>query len=296
MQHSRGSISFIYLISLFFLTLLAQLMLLHLKNDYERSFAYAQAQQQRRLNSSLMHWLLANQPEASEFSFTYTNPATQQELTLEGQHSFSDDKSFDYYTAKVSSGNASHKLYRLGFYPSLELKSLAADHMFISKYTPTGTEYLTDSSLYTSEGSFTMPAISFLASRASIAIDMQSLQENGFPNNFTYLNQATSLPRSGTAPVIKGTALLACKRSLVLQKNFCAADRIIIISGESITLQDNVTLSNALLIAKGNVNIGKNCTINGVVFSSSTIKFQGSGSFTHDTSVVAYHVSAIFIA
>lgn len=296
MRHSKGSICFIYLIALLFLSLFAQLMLLHLKNDYERSFAYAQSQQQRRLNGSFMHWLLASYPEVGEFSFTYTNPATQQELTIAGQHIFSDDKSFDYYTAQVSSGNASHKLYRLGFYPSQELKSMAADYMFISKYAPTGTEYLTDSSLYTSAGSFTMPAISFLASRASIAIDMQSLQENGFPNNFTYLTQAVSLPRSGTAPVIKGTALLACKRSLVLQRNFCAADRIILISNESITLQDNVSLSNALIIAKGNVNIGKNCTIKGVVFSASTIKFQGSGSFTHDTSVVADHVSPIFIA
>lgn len=296
MKHSKGSISFIYLIALLFLSLFAQLMLLHLKNDYERSFAYAQAQQQRRLNSSLMHWLLAQQPEAGEFSFTYTTPAAQQEQSIAGQHIFSDDQSFDYYSAQVYSSNASHKLYRLGFHPSQELQSLGRDYMFISKYIPTGTEYLTDSSLYTSTGGFTMPAISFLSNKAGIYLEMPSIHENGFANNCTYLKQASTLTYSGTAPTTKGKALIACTKSLVLQRNFCAPDRIVLISNESITLQDNVSLSNALIIAKGNVNIGKNCKINGIVFSNSTIKFQGSGTFTHDTAVVADYVSAIFIA
>lgn len=296
MHSSKGSFSLVYLVVIIYLTLFAQLMLQHLKNDYERSYTYVQGLQQRRLCGSVINWLVTNQKGPGTLHFTYTFPPSKDVALVEGEHSVSSDAFFDYYYAQVQLGNNNQKLYRLGFYPSQELKNYGQQYMFISKYTPTGTNYLNDSTLYTSMGSFSMPSLSFLSDKASTTLDMQAIHENGFSNNIVYLQQATTLTYLSTAKQTKGNSLIACTRSITLQKNFRATDRIVLISNESITLQENVNLANALIIAKGNVVIGKGCRINGAVFSSSTIKFQGSGTFTKDTSVVADYVSALNIA
>lgn len=140
-----------------------------------------------------------------------------------------------------------------------------------------------------------MPAINFLANIAHKDFDMTTLHENGFTNKIYYLSQEATLTYLTTAKTTKGSALLAGKSGITIQKDFKATDHLIIIANGSVTLKDNVTLNKALIIAKGNVVLGKGCKINGVIFSNSTIKLQGSGTYTHDASVVADYASAIFI-
>jgi len=296
MNYNKGSFSIIYLAAILYLIIFAQLMLQHLRNDYERSSAYIKDLQQRQLCRSVLNWLIKNYPNEGELRFNYPISTAKTSFTVEGKHLISDDSMLDYYHCNVYLDHSSHRLRRLGFYPSQELKNYGQSFMFISKYTPTGTNYLTDGSLYTSKGSFNMPTISFLSDKDTIGLNMQTIHENGFSNNFSYLSQATTLTYSSTAKITNGNSFIACTRGLTLQKNFQSTGRLILISNESIILQDNVNLSKALIIAKGNVTIGKNCKITGLVFSSSTIKFQGKGSFTRDTSVVADYVSPISIA
>jgi len=296
MVRNKGSISLVVLVSLLYLTVFAQLILQHIKNDFARTYRYVADLQQRKLCTSAMQWLVNNRASTSNFAFDYILSPGKEKLAVTGTRLVSDDNSFEKLNVKVTSKNSEQLINKLFFHPSQEIKELGERYMFISKSALTGTQYLANGTLYTSGGSFTMPLVSFLSGNAYSSLNMTSIHENGFSNNLHYLSSSATLTYSSAAKITKGNELIACRSSITLQKNFQAPGRLILLSNSSITLQDNVNLGKALIIAKGNVYLGNNCRVNGAIFSNGSIRISGPGTFTHDASVVADYASAYFIA
>ena len=297
MKHSTGSISCVALCGFLFLAILSQLLLIRCRNDYERTIAYCHSIAQRQLCASVLRWSLQQPEDAFNLVLEHTlNPGSiPASLTLQKEKSA--DAMFASWKVQSLAGNGKQqRLNYVVFYPSTEIREIAAQHMFSSRYAPTGGEALPDGSLYTSGGSFTMPQLSFLSQRVPSVLDLDFLHGCGFSNSFLYLTKDASITYSSTAKITKGDECLASTGRLTFKEGFHATGRLIILSNSSVVLEDNVTLEKALIIAKGNVTFGAGCRVNGAVLSGSTIKFQGLGTYTHDTSVVANYVSTFFIA
>ena len=296
MNKCKGSFSLTFLVGLFFLSIIIQIMLHYLKNDYLRTISYAEETKQQHLCNSLAEVFFNSPDSSSTFQFNHIENDSKEQYMITGNKAASSDNIFIEKSIFLTTTDSSRGIRQFSFCPSHNLVEQGNNYMFISKYMPTGTEFLSSGNLYTSGGSFLMPDISFLSERAYNAIDMNTLNANGFSNKFVYLSEAKTFTYNSTAPNIKGDALLACKNELVFKSKFRSTGRLVIICNNSVTLESNVSLSKVLIIAKGNVTIGAGCNINGVIFSSSRIKFLGSGTFTHDPSAVASYVSAKIIA
>ena len=296
MHHSKGSFSLIFLAALLFLTMFAQIMLHHFKNDFQRTYNYTKVLQQRLLCASSFAWFLSQPKTIENISFQHQFAPENYTVNVSCNRTISTDQIFEYATATALAGENQYKLKQLAFYPSQDMQLLGSQYMFISKYEPSGTEFLKNGTLYTSNGNFILPKLDFLTDKAHWQIDMDEIHEYGFSDSFTYLDASTNLTYDSTAKITKGNGLLACKNSITLKKYFKATGKLVLLSNSSITLEEKVDLANVLIIAKGNVNIASGCKIKGVIFSGSKIKLAGSGTFTHDASVVANYASAIFIA
>lgn len=294
MKANKGFFSFIFLVILICTTTFAQIILYHLKNDYERTVLYTEGIQQRLLCNSIFEWSVKHIQDVDNFQVQQKLHHNDKSFTIEGTNSKSSDNMFAKVNVKVLTNNKEQCLNQIFFYPDLKLKTLGKEFMFVSKYTLSGTEYLSSDILYTSNGSFPMPQIDFLANEGHSNLDMTSLHENGFTNGFYYLLQSTTITYLATAKTTNGNELITSKANLTFQKNFKAPGRLIIIANGSVTLEDYVNLANVLIIAKGNVTFGKGCRVNGVIFSGGNIKILGAGTYTHDA-VVADYASAIFI-
>lgn len=296
MRPSRGSFSLVFLIGIFFLTIFAQIALIHVKYSYESTVSYAQGLQLRYLVNSFSKWLATQPAQNQELNYSTVLYPGGNTINLKGQHSNSTDKCFEYLYVGAATNANKHALARWNFIPTQDQQDLGAQYMFISKSTPTGSEFLTDGSLYTSLGSFTLPDISFLKTRAHTTLSMDQLHDYGFENNFIYFSSSTTLTYDSTAKTTKGNCLLASANSITIKKSFTAPDRLILLAKGSVIIEDYVTLGKVLIMTNNNVKIGKNCKINGVIFSGNTITIGGKGTFTHDASAVASFASAYYIA
>lgn len=284
-----------FLLGLLFLSLFVQVIVYYLQNDYLRTLSYAEELKQHKLCTTLAEIYFNSPATMEDFSFTYKDSSAQVPLTVRGMSNTSQDNLFAEKSITFTTLENSRGLKKLYFYPSQNFKELGSSNMFISKYAIVGTEHLASDILYTSGGSFTMPDISYLSDKAYTTIDMSTLHANGFSNKFIYLTEAKIFTYNSTAQTTKGNALLACKNEVVFKNKFNSSGKLILICNNSVTLESNVTLSNVLIIAKGNVSIGPGCKVKGVIFSSSRVKILGNGTFTHDPSVVANYESAYFI-
>lgn len=296
MRPSRGSFSLVFLIGIFFLTIFAQIALIHVKYSYESTVSYAQGLQLRYLVNSFSKWLATQPAQNQELHYSTVLYPGVNAITLKVQHSNSIDRCFEYLHVEAATNANKHALARWNFIPMQDQQDLGAQYMFISKSTPTGSEFLTDGSLYTSLGSFTLPDISFLKTRAHTTLSMDQLHDYGFENNFIYFSSSTTLTYDSTAKTTKGNCLLASANSITIKKSFTAPDRLILLAKGSVIIEDYVTLGKVLIMTNNNVKIGKNCKINGVIFSGNTITIGGKGTFTHDASAVASFASAYYIA
>lgn len=296
MRPSRGNFSLVILIGVFLLTIFAQIALIHVKYSYENTVNYAQALQLRYLANSVSKWLLEQPILPQNLQFSTTLYPGKNSANIVGSRSFSSDNCFEYLHVEAATSVNKHSLAHWSFTPTQDQQSLAARYMFISRSVPTGSEFLANGNLYTSNGSFILPDISFLKNKAHTILSMDWLHAYGFDNNFTYFNSSTSLTYDSTAKITKGNALLASPNSITIKKSFAAPDRLIIIAKGSVTIEDYVTLGNALIMSNNSVKIGKNCKINGVIFSGGIISIDGKGTFTHDASAVASFASVFYIA
>ncbi|MCQ2373923.1 MAG: hypothetical protein MJ050_07585 [Phascolarctobacterium sp.] len=295
MKASKGIFSLVLIAILICTTTFAQIILYHLKSDYQRTSLYLEGIQQRILCRSIFTWAVENVNYFDHFQIEHKLPPNDKVCIIEGNNTQSTDKMFAKVNVKVTSNNKEQRLTQLFFLPNKQFKNYGEQYMFISKYALSGTEYLSNDILYTSGGSFPMPQIEFLSTEGHTSFDMTLLHENGFTNSFYYLPQSTTLTYLSTAKTTNGNELIASKVNLTFQKNFKAPGRLVVIANGSVTLEDYVNLGKVLIIAKGNVNLGKNCKINGVIFSGGSIKISGNGTYSHDASVVADFASTIFI-
>lgn len=295
-QHSKGNFSLVFLIGIFFLIIFVQIATIHVKKDYEQTVKYAQGIQLRHLAQSLINWLYTQPLITQNVQYNYKLYPGSKSATVEGDKEISVDGCFEKATACAYVNNDRHAINYMCFYPTQSHIELGAKHMFISRYVPTGAEFLSDSNLYTSRGSFILPQISFLKDKAHTALNMEQLHEYGFEQNMTYIANNLILTYLTTAKTTKGQALLAVNGSITIKKSFTAPDRLILISKGSVVIEDYVNLGNILIMTNNNVNIGKNCKLNGVIFSGGKISISGKGTFTHDASAVASFASAFYIA
>lgn len=296
MQPSRGSFSIVFLIGVFFLTIFAQIALMHVKYSYENTVQYAQALQLRYLTNSTSKWLAEQPAVPQEVYFSTILYPGLNSANVKGQRIFSLDNCFEYLQVEATTTSNKQSITRWKFSPIQDQISLGSQYMFISRSVPKGSEFLANGNLFTSVGSFTLPDISFLKTKAHTTLSMDWLHNYGFDNNFTYFSSSTDFTYNSTAKTTKGNALLASANSITFKKNFTAPDRLIIITKGSVTIEDYVTLGNVLIMTNNSVKIGKNCKINGVIFSGGNITIGGKGTFTHDASAVASFASAFYIA
>lgn len=296
MQPSRGSFSLVILIGVFFLTIFVQIALIHVKYSYENTAQYAQALQLRYLTNSTSKWLAEQPAVPQEVYFSTILYPGLHSATIKGQRSFSLDNCFEHLQIEATTTSNKQSITRWKFSPTQDQLSLGSKYMFISRSVPKGSEFLANGNLITSTGSFTLPDISFLKNKAHTSLSMDLLHNYGFDNKFTYFSSSTDFTYNSAAKITKGNALFASTNSITFKKNFTAPDRLIIIAKGTITIEDNVTLGNVLILTNNNVKIGKNCKINGVIFSGGTITISGKGTFTHDASAVASFASVFYIA
>ena len=296
MKARSGGCSLILLLGMLYLLMLGHLILLHVKNDFQRTVEQIQGLRERQLCSSLATWLLNQQEPPPSLSFTTSFMPGAVQVNVQASQSQSSDNAFSKLNVQVTSKFSQQNLNRWQFSPSSEHQLLGAQYMFISKYQPEGASYISDSKLYTSTGSPALPDISFLNGKAHTSLDMEELHDYGFDSNFIYLTSSKTITYKTTAKTTKGNGLIACTSGITLDKNFTHSGRLILISNASITIGDSVKLPNALIIAKNNVTIGTGCTLKGVIFAGNKIKILGKGNFTHDASAVASYASAFYIA
>lgn len=296
MRSSKGSFSLVFLVGILFLSLFSQIVLLYVKKDYKNTLNYAYNLQQRKLCHSVGKWWLTKAPIEEKLSFEYTLYPGKRKTIIEGTRNFSEDKCFEKLSVGVSSDSLSQNLNYLSFTPTAEIKELGTQHMFISRSSLNGAEYLTDKTLYTSiTGSFKLPSIDFLSGLARTNLTMDDVHDYGFSNNIYYLANSLTLTYLTTAKTTKGNELIACKQNITIKKNFNAPGRLILISKGSITIEDNVKLGNVLIITNNNVTLGANCSINGVILANGKITIKGKGTFSHDATAVASFASPFFI-
>lgn len=296
MRSSRGSFSLVFLIGVFFLTIFAQIALIHVKYSYESTVNYAHGLQLRYLVNSFGKWLAKQPDQNQELHYSTILTPGNSTIRLEGQHSNSTDKCFEYLQVEAATSANRQSLTRWSFTPTQDQQALGAQYMFISRSVPIGSEFLANGNLYTSQGSLTLPDISFLKDKAHSTLNMDWLHDYGFDNNFTYFSNNLTLTYDTTAKTTKGNSLLASANSITIKKSFTAPDKLVIIAKGSVTIEDYVTLGNVLIMTNNSVSIGKSCKINGVIFSGGKITISGKGTFTHDASAVASFVSAYYIA
>ena len=295
----RGSISLVLLFGCCFLAALIALISHSITQEYEKQLQQLQFLQLRTLAESTIAGLaqLSTQEEGTHQLQAVTLYPGKHCASLSYSYFTSTDSCFSVLTAQAETKNAQANFQQLKFIPSDTIQSLANSYGVIASYGITNSKYLPEGTLYTSNGNFTVPELSFLAAYGRTALDLEELHSNGGNGSFIYIENSTAQTRltyNASLPVTKGTLLIASHGNILVEKNFQAPNRLILLTDQgTITLEDNVSLQSALIISKGRLTIGKSCKLRGIFMAQDRIVLQGSCTITQDTDVVAPFVSPI---
>lgn len=297
--YTRGSISLSLILICCFLSLIAVLIMYLFQEAYETKLLQIRLLQLRTLAGSAIT-NLAKQSTLEEGTHrlgAVTLYPGKLPATLDYSYQVSNDKCFAHLSTRAATSKEYSRFQKFYFYPSWELQQLAEAYGIVCTYGVKNSQYLPQGTLYTSNGNFNVPALDLLTVYGKTSLDQEEFLNNGGNGSFVYINSSSSqtrLPYVAATPVTKGTLLLASHGNILLEKNFHAADRLILITDRgTITLEDNVTLDAALIISRGSLTIGKNCKLRGSFMVQDRVVLQGSCKITQDPSVVAPFESPI---
>lgn len=295
----KGNISFPLLLSCCFLTLMVSLISYFVIEQYADQLHRLRLLQLRSLAGSAIVALAQQSTleEGTQRLGAVTLYPGKLSATLDYGYIKSSDNSFKYLYTRAATKQESAGFQKTFFTPSQELQQLAQSYGLIATYGITNSKYIPQGLLYTSNGNFAVPSLDLLASYGTTSLDLEDLHSNGGNSSFVLNNNTASTTRltyASAMPITKGNLLLASRGNILLEKNFQASDRLILISDPgTITLEDNVTLNSALIISGGRLTIGKNCKINGILMCRDRISFQGNCNISQDANVVAPFASFI---
>ena len=86
--------------------------------------------------------------------------------------------------------------------------------------------------------------------------------------------------------VIKGDGVFVDEAGITINERCTATGNLWLISGSGIVIGDNVKLDKALLIAKKNISIGNNVSINGIIISGGKVTIGNSLTMARDKMVL----------
>ncbi len=86
--------------------------------------------------------------------------------------------------------------------------------------------------------------------------------------------------------VIKGDGVFVDEAGITINERCTATGKLWLISGSGIIIGDNVKLDKALLIAKKNISIGNNVSINGIIISGGKVTIGNDLTMTRDKMVL----------
>ncbi|MHC1719070.1 MAG: hypothetical protein AB9883_10535 [Acidaminococcaceae bacterium] len=86
--------------------------------------------------------------------------------------------------------------------------------------------------------------------------------------------------------VIKGDGVFVDEAGITINERCTAAGKLWLISGSGIIIGDNVKLDKALLIAKKNISIGNNVSINGIIISGGKVTIGNGLTMTREKMVL----------
>jgi len=93
---------------------------------------------------------------------------------------------------------------------------------------------------------------------------------------------------------IKGDGVFVDEAGITINDRCTATGRLWLISGSGIVIGDNVKLDKALLIAKKNISIGNNVSINGIIISGGKVTIGNSLTMVRDKMVLEPFYTACY--
>ena len=287
MHSAKGSISLPCLLAALLLAVSAQLSLLYAVRGYESEKDYLREQQLRLLCSSVLQ-AIGQEPRPAGKQLCYEGELQpdSEPVTVTSESIYSSDGFIDYLKVTAAAANhagAVQRLHRIRVSFGPQMQDLAAKSVLAGR-SLTGGEYLQQAALYTSTEEVRLPQIGFLQNKCAASLNKRTTEENGLSARFYYLRSNTSLSLGNKG--LQGATLIANKLAINTAAGSYYPDRIVLISEEGdITLGDGTKMAQALLLAKGTVNIGAGCRLNGFVLADKIV-LRGTADLTPDTGAV----------
>lgn len=289
MRHSiRGSIA----LPCLFISLLCAAFIVPVLLWSGREIAHEQeflrSQQLRTLCASFMQQKSRHAVPAGSYSWYegVLQPGAEQVSVL-GKSSYSSDGLLNHLEVAAQPAKnvgAVQRLHRLELSFSEQQQRLAGRCVLVAQ-TLKGAEYLPSEALYiqASEEEVRLPQFSFLSGKAIKNLTAQEMTATGLNACFYYLPSGTLKPAA--KQVVHGASVVVNSASISVGAQAHFPDRLVLVSeNSSMALGQGVRMDKALLMAKGNITIGADCKIQGLVIAKNII-LQGKVTLIPDEEV-----------
>ena len=289
MRHSmRGSIS----LPCLFISLLCAAfvvpVLLWSGREIARERDFLRSQQLRTLCASFMQQVSRHSvPEGSYSWYEGMLQPGSEPVSVQGKSSYSSDGLLNHLEVAAQPAKnvgAVQRLQRLQVSFSEQQQRLAGRCVLVAQ-TLKGAEYLSSEALYiqASEEEVRLPQFSFLAGKAIKNLTAQEMTTTGLNACFYYLPSGTLKPAA--KQTVHGASVVVNSSSISIGAQAYFPDRLVLVSeNSSMALGQGVRMDKALLMAKGNITLGADCKIKGLVIAKNII-LQGKVTLTPDAEV-----------
>ncbi len=301
LRKQRGSVSVFLLLIALLLALMAQLLLVWSRYEWQKAREHVLLRQLRTLNTSFFRRLREEELASGiwqvyEGTLLPGNESVQVAVTS----SYSTDELLHYLEVKSTVANhdgAVQRLRRILLKTSEKQRSLGGRYALVSKKNSGFEDYLTQKELYiqasTSE-EVKLPALSFLASKTTANSTAAEMVDEGLSRYFHYYTSKSGLtiPNGST---IYGSGVLCGRYGITIGNDCIFPERLALFTPNSnIVIGDNVRMNKALIHAYGSVQIGSGCRINGLIIANQII-LKGKSVFSADADVVEPFASCAFM-
>lgn len=294
-DNSRGSAAVILLVTGLIILFITQLFVLYTAREYEKQAAYLHSSQLRLLARSWMTALSGKEVPPGEKiwlqTVLYPGRVTAQ---VSSNTACSRDETVKYLEISAKSPSEEHKIRQVSFVLNDSYRDMAQKYAVISGKNITGTEFLPDGVLYTSNKEVSLPAPYDLSPWSINELPAEILRQEGLGRRFYYIDDYNGFTFAAGMEVC-GSGLIAADGKITVGSGCRIAGPLILIAAGKITVQDDCCLDNVLLLSKKSIVIGRDCRINGVMISEGDIEFMSDVDFTHDEKMVALFSSVYYI-
>lgn len=286
----KGSISLTCLLLSLLLILLATPVLLWLGREAAQEREFLRGQQLRLLCGTVLKNKSRQLVPAG--SYVWYDGVLQpgaEGVQVTAASSYSNDGLLNYLEVAArpaKQSGAVQRLHRLKISFSEAQQHLAGRCVLVAQ-TLKGAEYLPAGAIYiqASEEEVKLPQFSFLAGKAASNLTTNDIAVTGVSANCYYLPSGTL--KVAAKQKVHGTSVIVNKSGISIGAEAHFPERVVLASeSSSITLNQNVRMDKALVMAKGTVTIAAGCNIQGLVIAKQII-LQGASTFKPDTEVLS---------